>query len=194
MPDDGARRGPLISALGAAALGFAVFQPWYGLALTQAGVESAQHALNGVAQQYGNSALRSLAGSVTARFGSLAGAQLGTVSAHDAFKDLSVVFLLVAGVGLIAALLDLANRARSSKGLIAVAGTVALIGVVYRMAVSGVPSGGEVTLSLQWGAWLALAGSAAMIAGTMWPSSRSDVTRIDFSQPLDAATDWTSEP
>src|SRR5271168_830166 len=62
MSDERPRYGPLVSGLGAAALGISVFLPWYSVTLTQSGVESAQHTLGAVARQYGNQSFQSAAG------------------------------------------------------------------------------------------------------------------------------------
>ena len=59
MSDERPRYGPLVSGLGAAVLGISVFLPWYSVTLTQAGVESAQHTLGAVAQQFGNQSFQS---------------------------------------------------------------------------------------------------------------------------------------
>ncbi|HTY95811.1 MAG TPA: hypothetical protein VMB91_02135 [Solirubrobacteraceae bacterium] len=194
MSDEGPRYGPLVSALGAAALGISVFLPWYSVTLTQGGVESARQTLGAVAQQYGNQTLRSAAGEVSAKFGALAGHQLGTLSAHDVLKDLSIVFLILAAVGLVAALLNLAGAARTGRGQIALVGLVAGLGVVFRMIDPPAPPEAVIALSLEWGAWLALIGSIAMIAGDLWarPGEREPSTK-DFSKVLEELSGWTPE-
>ena len=128
MSDERPRYGPLVSGVGAAALGLSVFLPWYSVTLTQSGVESAQDTLGAVAQQFGNQSFRSAAGEVGARFGELAGHQLGTVSAHTVLKDLSIVFLILAAIGLGAALLNLAGAARTGRSQIALVGLAAGLG------------------------------------------------------------------
>jgi hypothetical protein len=194
MSDERPRYGPLVSGLGAAVLGISVFLPWYSVTLTQAGVESAQHTLGAVAQQFGNQSFRSAAGEVGARFGELAGHQLGTLSAHDVLKDLSIVFLILAAIGLGAALLNLAGGARTGRGQIALVGLVAVLGVVFRMIFTPAPPEAVIALSLDWGAWLALIGSAAMIVGDLWPEpEHQEVSTKDFSKVLDELSGWTPE-
>ena len=194
MAADRPRYGPLVAAIGAAALGIAVFLPWYGLAFTQSGVESAQQVISGAASQYGNATLQGEAGALSARFGSLAGRQLGTVSAHDVLRDLRVVLLVIAAAGLLAALLGLAGAARTARGQIALLGTLAAACVAFRMVDPPVPDGGVVTLSLQWGAWLALLGALAMIAGDLWPAGRgAGASPPEVARALEGLSGWTPQ-
>jgi hypothetical protein len=195
MSDQRPRYGPLVSALGAAAVGVSVFLPWYGLTLTQSGVESAQRSLTTIAQQYGNGTFQTAAGSLSSRFGSLAGEQLGTLSAHDVLKVLSVVLLVLAAIGLIAALSNLAGAARTSRGQIALVGLVAGLGVAFRIVDTPAPEEGVFTLSVQWGAWLALVGSGAMILGDLWPGSKQDpMFPSEFSKAIEELSGWTPRP
>jgi hypothetical protein len=192
MSDHRSRYGPLVAALGAAALGVSVFLPWYGLTLTQGGVESAQRSLTTAAQQYGNPTFQTAAGSISSEFGALAGRQLGTVSAHDVLKVLSVVLLVLAAIGLIAVLLNLAGAVQTGRGQVALVGFVACLGVAFRMAVPPAPQEGVFTLSVQWGAWLALAGSAAMILGDLWPVSRQELAPpSEVSKAIEELPGWT---
>jgi hypothetical protein len=166
--DERSSLGFLIAALGAAVLGVSVFLPWYGVSITASGAATAQQQLATVAQQYGNSSFQAGASQLGAEFSSLAGHQLATVSGHDASKHLSVLLLLLAGITLLAALLRLAGvrgLLEAGGGQVAVAGVVAALFVLYRMLV---PPGAEtdlVSLSLNWGIWLALLSAAAIIAG-----------------------------
>jgi hypothetical protein len=194
MVDDRLRLGPLISAVGAALLGVSVFLPWYSVSLTAGGVASAQHALNSVAQQYGNAALQAQASSVGAGFGAFAGHQVATLSAHQLLKYISVVLLILAAIALLAALLRLAGSYESIQGTgwIVLAGGVATLCVLFRMVERPVPPGDVFSLSLSWGIWLALGSSAAIAVGALWPAqaSRSGGSR---EQTLNTLSGWTPE-
>jgi hypothetical protein len=174
MIDERSHIGFLIAALGAAVLAVSVFVPWYGVSITAPGAASAQQELATVAQQYGNSALQTQASQLGAEFSSLAGRQLATVSAHDILKDISAILLVLAGASLLASLLRLAGIAgmlEAGGGQIALAGGVAALFVLYRMLE---PPGGEtelVTLSLNWGIWLALLSAGAIIVGGLVSAS-----------------------
>jgi hypothetical protein len=193
MSDERFKRGQFVSALGAALLGACVFLPWYGVTLTQSGVESARSAITGIAQQYGNATLQSDAGAVGAQFGSLTGRTLGTLSAHDVLKDLSVVLLILAAIGLVAALANLAGMARTGRGQIALVGAIAFIAVGFRMVDPPAAPDEVLALTLRWGAWLALAGSAAMVIGDLWLSSprNEQQPQTELSQALEGLSGWT---
>ena len=168
MVDDRSPLGFLIAALGAAALAVSVFLPWYGVGITASGAASAQQELSSVAQQYGNATFQTGASKLGAEFGSLAGRQLTTVTAHEALKDISAILLLLAGISLVASLLRLAGVSgllEAGGGQIALAGGAATLCVLFRMVA---PPGSEtdlVSLSLSWGIWLALLSAAAIVAG-----------------------------
>jgi len=168
MGGDRSALGLLIAALGAAVLAISVFLPWYGVSITASGAASAQQELAAVAQQYGNTNLQTTASEVGAAFGTLAGRQVATVSAHDVLKDLSPMLLVLAGVSLLASLLRLAGIGgliEAGGGQIALAGGVAAIVVLFRMLTR---PGGQtefVSLSLSWGAWLALLSALAIVVG-----------------------------
>lgn len=195
MDDDRARYGALVSAIGAAVLAVSVFLPWYGLSLTASGVQSAQQGLTATAQQYGNTAFQSEVSSLSASFGSLAGRQLGTVSAHDVLKYLDTALVILAAIGLVAALLRLADAARIGPGQIALVGLLAGLAVLFRMVDSPAPQEAEFRLSLSWGIWLALAGSVAMIAGDLWSRgfARTEPSGEQLAKALDGLSGWTPE-
>jgi hypothetical protein len=171
MVDDRSPLGYLIAALGAAVLAISVFLPWYGVTITASGVASAQQELSTVAQQYGNPTFQAGANQVGAQFNSLAGRQLTTVSAHQVLKDVSRILLLLAGVALLVSLLNLAGLTEGGGGQVAVAGSGAVLFVLYRML--SPPGGGTdlVSLSLSWGSWLALLSAAAIGAGGILAAS-----------------------
>src|ERR1700685_1820486 len=176
MTGDRPRYGLLVSAFGAIVLAVAVFLPWYGVSFTAAGIAFAQQAGDQAAAQFGNAALQSYMGEYHATLSTLAGHQITALSAHQALKDLNVVLLLVAGAAIVIALLALAGAGFSSasspdghRGPLALLGLVAAACVIFRMVDPPTPAGGVLALSLREGAWLALLGSVAMVAGAFLP-------------------------
>jgi hypothetical protein len=186
MVDDHIRSGSLITALGAALLGLSVFLPWYAVSLTASGAASAQQALNGVAQQYGNATLQAQAKTVSAGFGAFAGHQLTTLSAHQVLKYLNVILLLLAAIALVAALLRLAGVSELGGRQLALVGVTATLCVLFRMVERPAPQEGALSLSLSWGIWLALASSVAIVIGALWPIRAGATT----SSPGTAAETW----
>jgi len=170
--DDHPQLGFLISALGAAVLAVSVFLPWYGVSITASGAATAQQELTTVAQQYGNSTFQAGASQLGAEFSSLAGRQVATVSAHEALKDISKILLVLAGLALLASLLRLAGLSglEGGGGQIAVAGGLAALFVLYRM-LTPPDAQGLVSLSLNWGIWLALLSAAAIVGGGILAAS-----------------------
>jgi len=176
MTGDCPRYGLLVSAFGAIVLAVAVFLPWYGVSFTAAGIAFAQQAGDQAAAQFGNATLQSYMGEYHATLSTLAGHQFTALSAHQALKDLNVVLLLLAGVAIVIALLALAGAGFSSasspdghRGPLALLGLVAAACVLFRIVDPPTPDGGVLALSLREGAWLALVGSLAMVAGSLWP-------------------------
>jgi hypothetical protein len=174
MVEDRSAIGFLISSLGAAVLAVSVFLPWYGVSITAAGAASAQQMLTSVAQEYGNATLQAAASQVGAGFGSVAGRQLTTVSAHEALKYISAILLLLAAISLIGSLLrlaDLSDLVDVGGGQIGLVGVAAALCVLFRMVVRPASESDLVSLSLSWGIWLALLGAAAIIVGGLWSAS-----------------------
>jgi len=164
------KRGPgglALSAGGAAVVIATTFGPWYAVSVTPAGIFAAQQQLNSVAQHYGNSALRTLANDISARFSADAHHHIATVSAHQSMKYVSALLLLLAGAALLAVLWRFGGMISGGGGLIAVVGIAAGLCVVYRMVVPPNPAAGYLTLSLSWGSWLALLGAVAVAIGGM---------------------------
>ncbi len=193
MSDGNIKYGPLVSALGAATLAVSVFMPWYGVSLTASGIASARQALAAVAQQYGNSAFQSTASTVGASFASLSGRQLTTLDAHQATETVSVILLILAGVGLLAALLHLAGAFRPGRGQLALLGIVASVCVLFRILARPTPLEGALSLSLGWGIWLALLGSVAMVVGDLWPAATrtAQPDQAQLARALDGLSGWT---
>ncbi len=198
MARDRSRIGWLVSALGAIVLIVAVFLPWYGVHLTARAIAFMQQLQSEQVQKFGNAALQGELGSLHARVGALAGHQLGSISAHQAFSRISVVLWVVGGLGILIALLPLARESSpESDGTgqwLALLGAIAAACVLYRMAVR--PTEGEyLTLPLRAGAWLALLGSVAMIAGGLWPRRlRSEhASEAALQDTWSGLSGWTPE-
>jgi hypothetical protein len=182
MVEDRAR-GPLISALGSAVLAVSMFLPWYAVSITAAGAASAQQQLASVAQQYGNATFQAMANEVGARFGTVAGRPLATVSAHESLKDISVIVLLLAGAALLASLLRLAGVVEVGGGPVAFVGLAAALCVLFRMFSPPGTDTGLVSLSLSWGTWVALLGACAIVVGGLWTplAGQSSVSTAEIS-------------
>jgi hypothetical protein len=198
MVEERPRFGPLITAIGAALLGVSVFQPWYAVTLTASGAASAQRALNGVAEQFGNANFQTQAKAVGAGFGAYAGHQLITLSAHQLLKYISVVLLILAALALVAALLRLAVASESIRvggGQIALVGIVATLCVLFRMIARPAPVDGVFALSLSWGIWLSLASSVAIVVGGLWSTraGRATDSSAALARALDQLSGWTPE-
>jgi hypothetical protein len=173
MARDRSPYGFLASSLGAIVLGLAVFLPWYGVGFTASGVAFVESSDNQVVAQFGNAALQEKLGGLHAQLRSLAGRQLGSISAHQAFTRIGPLLLILAGLGILISLVSVARATPAefdaTGSWIALLGAIAMILVLYRMLVR--PTGDQVYLSLplREGAWLGLLGAGAMIAGGLWP-------------------------
>jgi hypothetical protein len=164
--------GLIVSAGGAVLLAVAVFLPWYGVSFTARGIASAEQAGDQFATQYGNAALQSHLGSIHDRLAGLVGHEAFALSAHQALTKLNVVLLMLAGLGLLIALLALAGPAAASSEAnrvpLGLLGLLAAVCVAFRMVERPAPAGELLSLSLREGAWLALLGCACMAAGALW--------------------------
>jgi hypothetical protein len=141
--------GLLICALGAIVLAGSVYLPWYAPS-----VPAVAHA--------------SAAGA--------AGRQAAALSAHHALADLSVVLPVLAGLALLDSLIPLARAATpvpaGGGASVLLLGSVAAVCVLYRIVHPPALAGGAaLALSPREGAWLALLGALAMVAGGLWPRS-----------------------
>jgi hypothetical protein len=177
MVDNRPSAGPLVSALGAALLAVSMFLPWYSVSITPSGAAAAQQQFAAVAQQYGNADLQSMAGQIGSEFNTVAGRPLVTLSAHQALKDISKLVLLLAGIALLASLLDLAGVVEIGGGQIALVGAVAVLCVLFRMLSPPGTDTGLISLSLGWGSWVALAAGAAIVGGGLWRPSAGERER-----------------
>lgn len=189
----------VVVALGAVLLAIAVFLPWYGVSFTAHGVAFVQQVGDQASAQYGNAALKSYLGSFHATLAGLAGHEFVAVSAHQALKQINIVLLIVAGIGIVVALFGLAGPASSAeanRGALALLGALAAALVLFRVLVP--PTGdsqGLLALSVREGAWLALLGSVAMIGGALWPSRRAgkEPSQADLESVWSGLSGWTPE-
>jgi hypothetical protein len=199
MAEDRPRTGSLVAAIGAALLAVSVFQPWYSVQLTASGVASAQQEIDNLAVQYGNTALQSQARGLGSSFGALAGRQVATLSAHQALKYLHVALLILAAVAFVLALLRLAGASQptqASGGQIALIGVVATLCVLFRMVDRPVAPEEVFSLSLSWGAWLALGSCLAIVVGGVWPRHTGPANHVSdaaLREALDGLSGWTPE-
>jgi hypothetical protein len=175
MGSDRSRYGLLISALGAILLAVSVFLPWYGLSLTASGLALVQQSAEQLASQFGNASLQAYVGAQHTSLAALGGQDFAAVSAHQVLKDLNIVLLLLAGLAILDALIPLARGGAVPEGggaAVVLLGGLATVCVAYRIVSPPSVVGGLVALSLREGAWLALVGSLAIVAGGLWPRRR----------------------
>jgi hypothetical protein len=191
----------VVAALGAVLLAVAVFLPWYGVSFTAQGVALAQQVGDQVTAQYGNAALHSYMNGVHARLAGFAGHEFIALSAHQALKQINVVLLIVAGLGIVIALVGLAgpeSSAEANRGPLALLGALAAALASFRVLVPPSPGGdgGELlALSVREGAWLALLGALAMIGGALWPRRRGgrEPSQADLESVWSGLSGWTPE-
>jgi hypothetical protein len=191
----------VVTALGAVLLAVAVFLPWYGVSFTAHGIAFVQQAGDQAAAQYGNATLKGYLGTFHAGIAGLAGHEFVAVSAHQALKQINVVLLIVAGLGVVIALVGLAGPASSAeanRGPLALLGGLAAALVLFRAFVPPSPAGGAgdlLALSVREGAWLALLGSLAMIGGAAWPNRRraSEPSQSELESVWSGLSGWTPE-
>jgi hypothetical protein len=169
------RYGLLVSALGAILLAVSVFLPWYGLSFTAPGIALMQQSAEQLASQFGNASLQAYVGAQHASLSALAGHEFAAVSAHQVLKDLNVVLLLLAGLAMLATLIPLASGGAMPEGggrAVVLLGVLATVCVAYRIVRPPSVAGELLAVSLREGAWLALVGSLAIVAGGLWPRAR----------------------
>lgn len=145
------------AAIGSAVLVVSLWLPWYRFqipdALLNQAVQAAQQfGILGPLLQQSAEVLRSL------------GPQ--HVDAWQVFSQTDVVLVVCGMVAGCLALLVYTERAAGVAGLIAAAGTIAFLVALHRVLS---PPGPDGLLHPLFGAYLALAGSALIIAGGLWP-------------------------
>jgi hypothetical protein len=199
MSGNRSRYGLLISALGAILLAVSVFLPWYGLSFTTTGIGFVQQVAGQVASQYGNATLQSYVGAQHASLNALAGQQFAALSAHQVLKNLNIVLLVLAALAMLDALIPLARAGGSGPdgggAAVVLLGTIATLCVLYRVLQPPTPAGNLLALSLREGAWLALLGSVAIVAGGLAPSRLASAERGAPEVKLESAwsglSGWT---
>jgi hypothetical protein len=200
MAGERPRYGLLVSACGAILLAVSVFLPWYGLSFTASGVAFVQQMTSQLATQFGNATLQSYIGAQHASLSALAGHEFVALSAHQVLKNLNVVMLILAALAMLDALIPLARGGSSipdgGGAAVVILGVAATICVGYRIVSPPDPAGGLISLSLREGAWLALVGSLAIVAGGLWPRTRA-ASSATSEKTLDAAwsglSGWTPQ-
>jgi hypothetical protein len=198
MVEDHLRLGSFISAVGAGLLAVSVFLPWYGVTLTASGAASAQQELNNVAQQYGNATFQTQAKVIGLGFSAFTDHQITTLSAHQALKYLNVILLILAAIAFLVTLVRLAGVSGPSQtggGQVAFIGILATVCVLFRMVERPEPLEQVFSLSLSWGIWLALAGSVAIVIGSLWSTLTSSRTpsASSLATALDGLSGWTPD-
>jgi hypothetical protein len=142
--------GLLASAIGAVLLAVAVFLPWYGVSFNAHAIAAAEQAGEQFAAQYGNAALQSHLGSLHTSLTGLVNHEVFALSAHQALSTLNVVLLIIAGLGILIALLALAGPASASSEAnrvpLALLGVLGAACVAFRMVDRPSPAG-ELTRS-----------------------------------------------
>ena len=201
MSEDRPGYGPLIATASAAMLAVSVFLPWYGVSLTANGTAFFQQVTDNVVTQWGNAALQSQLGAVNARASGLAGHELATLSGHQALKYTSIVLLLLGGAAFLLALLRLVDSPGlpSANGSSIVGlGVLATICVLFRMGEPPSAPGQLAeyfSLSLHYGAWLALLSSLGVVLGSVGPRMVSPRARSakDGQKLWAELSGWTPE-
>jgi hypothetical protein len=190
--------GLLVSAIGAVLLAVAVFLPWYGVSFSAHAIAAAEQASEQFAAQYGNATLQSHLGSLHTSLTGLVNHEVFALSAHQALSTLNVVLLIIAGLGILIALLALAGPASASSEAnrvpLALLGLLGAACVVFRMVDRPSPAGELISLSLREGAWLALLGCICIAAGAMW-TPRAPVVRTasEGGDVWSELSGWTPE-
>jgi hypothetical protein len=200
MASDRSRSGALISALGAIVLAVSVFLPWYGVGLSGRGVEYLGRLGTQLAERFGNASLQAKVADARPRLSALAGRELGSVSADQVFSHIGPILLVLAGIGILVALVPLAfsdgPEFDSTGPWLALLGALAVCLVLYRMAVRPSGAGGiqYLELTLREGAWGALLGSVAMIFGGLWPrrlGAGGPASSADLDEAWSGLSGWT---
>ena len=202
MTGERSRYGLFVSALGAVLLSISVFLPWYGVSLTSSGVALVQQTGDRVAAQFGNAALQSQLPSFHGAVASLAGAQIGSLTGHDAIKGIAIVLLVLAGLGMLDAMLPLVRAVpqrgaqagsvpQGAGGAVVLLGLVAAAFVAFKMVMPPSPAGEALALSLREGAWLALLGALMMALGGLWPRTIPAIGLGEGGDVFASLSGWT---
>ncbi|HEX3510898.1 MAG TPA: hypothetical protein VHT27_07340 [Solirubrobacteraceae bacterium] len=200
MYGDRSGYGLLIAALGAAVLAVSVFLPWYGVHITAEGAAAAGRLSEQVVSQFGNARLQQDVAPLHAGLNSLVGHEVASISGHDAFKYMSVILLLLAGLALLDALFGLAGvrgglHPEGAGAALVLVGLVASGYVAFRMVARPGTFEGVFSLSLRAGAWSALIGALMILAGGLWPRGRvaTGIVEERVESALSGLSGWTPQ-
>jgi hypothetical protein len=165
------RLGDVVTLAGAALLLFALFAPWYRVVLPPEFAEAFRSAVTGSTDPFARAFGEAFAAQAEqATRGGL------TVSAWEAFKILDVVLLAAAaGAALLLGLSITDRLSRPVDDLVAAAGSLAVGGVLFRIIVR--PGPNEV-LTIGYGAWMALAGAVAIVAGSRFSARETGAGQV----------------
>lgn len=170
MDSEPTRIGLAISALGGVLTAFAVYQPFYGLAVTPAGVSAASQEISSLP------GLSPYASRFSAAAAPLAGHTIASVNAHQAFHVIGIALLVIGAVAILTALAGLVSTGPvlgpGAGQLLLGAGVIGALLTAFRMIARPIGDGEFITLSLRPGAYLALVGCAAIAAGALWRDRR----------------------
>ena len=196
MSHERSATGAITATASAALLAVSVFLPWYGVELTAQGIAYFERFTGELAAQFGNATLQGDVGQLNTRVSTLAGVQLTTVTAHQALKYLSVVILIAAAGAFVAALMRQAGAvdAASADRSIVALGILAAACVAFRMiARPPLPAGEQYfSISLHYGAWLALVSSVGVVAGGLWAQRAGAPPRVEHQgDPWSDLSGWT---
>ncbi len=165
------RTGLAVSAVGGIVAAISVYQPWYGIGITQAGVGAAEAQISSVP------GLSRYAGTIGAAASGAVGRTIVSVSAHQALHQISVVLLIIAAAAILVSIIGLAGAepsfaGQSGGGLVAL-GIIGALLTIFRMV--DPPNGAPelITVTLRFGAFASLAGCAAIVVGAVWPAGGS---------------------
>ncbi len=182
------RTGLAVSAIGGIVTAISVYQPWYGIGITQAGVGAAEAQISSVP------GLARYAGTIGAAASGAVGRSIASVSAHQALHQISVILLIVAAAAILVSIVGLAGAepsfaGQSAGGLVAL-GIVGALLTIFRMVdpPNAVPE--LITITLRFGAFASLAGCAGIVAGAMWPAPGNAVA-VDGEPAGEPANVWS---
>lgn len=182
------RIGLAVSAVGGIVTAISVYQPWYGIGITQAGVGAAEQQI---------SSLPGLS-PWAAQFGAAASSAVGhtvvSVSAHQSLHQINVVLLIIAAATILVAIAGLAGAhpqfPGQSAGPVAALGLIGALLTIFRMVDPPNPMPEFLTLSLRIGAYTTLLGCGAIIAGALWPGAGRGAAAAPEA-PGDGASVWS---
>lgn len=154
MAGDRSRYGLSMSALGAFALAFAAFLPWYRVSVV-----------------------------VHASVGSVAPQPLSVIGSHQALPVMQVFLLVLVGLSMLDAVLPLLRTSGpipgGAGGSVVLLGALAAACALYRILDPPVLGGETAAVSLLAGPWIALMASLLMMLGGIWPRHVGSVEPVE---------------